>query len=225
MRRAGLLKLIIFCLPALLFLGCGQGEYHFKEGDLFFQDLDCGDYCEAIEKVTEGYQGSNLSHVGVLIRHNSSWKILEAGDQGVVLTAVDTFLNRSADAKGNPKVLVGRVSGLDTNLLGVAKRIGLQLVGRPYDEFFNIHNDALYCSELIYESFRNTRGEPIFQLFPMTFKDPETKETFPIWESYFANLNIPIPEGQPGLNPGSMSRSESVDIVYHFGEPVGFKDY
>ena len=211
---------------AVLLIGCGgQKDYHFKEGDLFFQDQDCGDYCDAIEAVTSGYEGANRSHVGVLIRHNDSWKILEAGGEGVVLTAVDTFLNRSHDDKGNPKVIVGRVEGLDTNLLSIAKRIGLQMIGRPYDEFFNIHNEALYCSELIYESFRNTRGEPIFELFPMTFKDPNTEETFPIWEEYFSDLGIPIPEGQPGLNPGSMSTSESVDIVYHFGEPNGFRDF
>ncbi|MHC4724324.1 MAG: hypothetical protein ACYS9V_08765 [Planctomycetota bacterium] len=37
-----------------------------KEGDLLFQDLDCGPLCDAIEKVTTGYQGSNFSHVGIL---------------------------------------------------------------------------------------------------------------------------------------------------------------
>ena len=57
----------------------------------------------------------------------------------------------------------------------------------------------------------------------MTFKDPETKLTFPVWEKYFQDLNIEIPEDQPGLNPGGMSRSRFVDIVHVYGKPEGWK--
>ncbi|MGY6744594.1 MAG: hypothetical protein ACXIUQ_17770 [Cecembia sp.] len=39
----------------------------------------------------------------------------------------------------------------------------------------------------------------------MTYKDPETGELFPIWEKYFENLGVDVPEGEPGLNPGGMS--------------------
>ncbi len=198
-----------------------QEEYSFKEGDLFFQDLDCGPFCEAIEKVTQGYLGSNLSHVGVLIRHENSWKILEAGGEGVRLTAVDTFLNRSFDRNGKPKVLVGRMENIDQRMLKTAKTIGISLVGKPYDDFFDIENEAFYCSELIYESFRDQAGNPLFELKPMTFKDPETNSFFPIWEDYFADLKMEIPEGSPGLNPGAMSTASSVQIVYQFGEPSG----
>lgn len=215
--------LIVFILG--LFAACSsEKEYSFKEGDLFFQDQDCGVFCEAIEKVTEGYMGSKLSHVGVLVRVDNSWRILEAGGQGVVLTAVDTFLNRSSDEQGKPKVLVGRVSNLDTNLLATAKSIALSLVGKPYDDIFNISNDMYYCSELIYESFRDAKGRPIFELQPMTFKDPETNEFAEIWQTYFDEIGHAIPEGEPGLNPGAMSTAANVSIVYKFGKPEGYSD-
>jgi len=50
----------------------------------------------------------------------------------------------------------------------------------------------------------------------MTFDDPDTKTIFPIWEDYFKKLGIPVPEGKPGLNPGSISRSDKIKIVYRF---------
>ena len=47
----------------------------------------------------------------------------------------------------------------------------------------------------------------------MTFKDPETDSIFPIWKNYFKELNVPIPEGKDGLNPGGMSTSKYIDII------------
>jgi len=94
-------------------------------------------------------------------------------------------------------------------------------LGKSYDDIFDIKNDKYYCSELLYESFKYANDEQaIFQLFPMTYKDPETKETFSIWETYFEKLEIEIPEGELGLNPGGMSRSKHIDIVHYYGKPT-----
>ena len=54
---------------------------------------------------------------------------------------------------------------------------------------------------------------------PMTFKIPDTDSTFSIWTTYYKNLNAVIPEGEPGLNPGSMSRSPFIEIVHEYGMP------
>ena len=43
-----------------------QPSFTFQEGDIFFQDLDCGPPCDAIEAVTQGYIGSNLSHCAII---------------------------------------------------------------------------------------------------------------------------------------------------------------
>jgi hypothetical protein len=57
----------------------------------------------------------------------------------------------------------------------------------------------------------------------MTFIDPDTHQTFPVWETYFADLGVPIPEGKPGINPGLMSRSNKLDIVHVYGVPEGWE--
>jgi hypothetical protein len=50
----------------------------------------------------------------------------------------------------------------------------------------------------------------------MTFKDPATKEMFPVWVEYYENLKMPIPEDELGCNPGGISRSEKLEVVASF---------
>ncbi|MEM9549043.1 MAG: YiiX/YebB-like N1pC/P60 family cysteine hydrolase [Bacteroidota bacterium] len=199
-------------------------QFTLQEGDLLFQDSDCGPFCDAIEKVTEGYQGANLSHVGMVISVNEELAVIEAITKGVVITPLDTFLNRSFDQNGHSKVLVGRLKDGDKSLVEKAVNYARTLLGKSYDTVFDIQNDQYYCSELVYESFKNANeGVPIFKLYPMTFKDPDTESTFAIWEDYYADIGSKIPEGEPGLNPGGISRSDRITIVHVYGKPSGMQ--
>lgn len=202
-----------------------SNNFNLQEGDLLFQDGDCGSFCEAIEKVTHGVDGARLSHVGMVIQGaNSTYAVLEAISKGVVETPIDTFLNRSFDAAGQPKVLVGRLKEAQQALIRPAIQAALQHRGKAYDSVFDINNDQFYCSELLYFAFKTANnGTPIFQLRPMTYKDPATQETFSVWLDYFQKLGKFIPEGAPGLNPGSMSRSIYLDIVHAYGKPEGYR--
>ncbi len=149
--------------------------------------------------------------------------IVEAVSAGVVETTLEDFLARSADESGRPKVLVGRVATVDAPTIARSIDIARGFMGRPYDTVFSMDNSAFYCSELIYESFRLARnGAPLFELFPMTFKDPATQSMFPAWTDYYKDLGTAIPEGEPGLNPGGMSRSSNVQIMYAYGNPSGW---
>ena len=201
-----------------------NNSFPLQEGDLLFQDSDCGPFCDAIEKVTHGIKGSKLSHVGMVIQGgDSGFVVLEAITKGVVETPIDTFLNRSFDKEGNPKVLIGRLKPNQQSLIQPAIKSALQHRGKAYDEVFDLNNEKYYCSELIYFAFKEANnGTPVFQLRAMTYKDPDTKEIFPIWKEYFQNLGVPVPEGQPGLNPGSMSRSLYLEIVHAYGKPEGY---
>jgi hypothetical protein len=138
----------------------------------------------------------------------------------VELTPLETFLNRSFDARGRPKVLVGRLKQPHHRLIPCAVKEAFVLKGKAYDKTFIIDNDAYYCSELIYEIFlRANKDKPVFKLQPMTFKDPDTEDILYTWQAYFSDLGVPVPEGQPGINPGSISRSSTLTIVYLYGTP------
>jgi len=202
-----------------------QDAFALQSGDLLFQDLDGSPFCDAVEKVTRGYHGAALTHVGI-VAYNPEGKVivLEAGSEGVTATPIVTFLNRSHDSNGKPKVLVGRLIRRYRRLIEPAIAEALALKGKPYDDLFDIQNDAYYCSELVYVCFRIANGgEPLFELQPMTFVDPDTKDTFPAWKAYFTELRADIPEGKPGLNPGAISRSSVLRIVHAYGLPAGWK--
>jgi len=235
-------KLALYLLPLFISFSCQSNEngikeesndkkatfdysnFELKAGDILFQDSDCGPFCEAIEKVTMGVGGAKFSHVGMIIPKGAEeLAVMEAITAGVVETPLDSFFMRSFDAENNSKVVVGRLKEAYQPLIEKAVVYAKSKLGLAYDDVFNISNNKYYCSELIYESFKYANNsQPIFQLQPMTYKDPETKETFPIWEDYFQKLNTPIPEGEPGLNPGGMSASDYIDIVHFYGQPQGY---
>ena len=187
--------------------------YNIQEGDLFFQDLDSSPLCDAIEKVTHSVNNKNFSHVGICIIENSELFILEAFTNGVGIIKVEDFLERSLNKDGDPKVSIGRLKPKYKYLIKPALQKGKSLIGKEYDDLFIINNDKYYCSELIYNIFLNS-DHNLFKLEPMTFKNPDSNYFMQIWIDYFNDLSSKIPEGMPGLNPGGISRSKSINIVY-----------
>jgi len=223
-----LVLIVIFCLFATL---CSKkqseptSEFSPEVGDLMFQDLDGSPFYDAIETVTKGYQGASLSHIGIVTKDSSGkYFVLEAVLAGVSLTPLVEFLARSYDNQNHPKVLVGRLKPKYRHQILPALMEAQKLIGKPYDNFFDIENDAYYCSEVIYYAFlESTDSQPLFKLQPMTFVDPRTGGTFPIWQEYFAELGVAIPEGKLGINPGEISRSKAIDIIHNYGIPDGWK--
>ena len=198
-----------------------QPSFSFKEGDIFFQDLDCGPPCEAIEAVTEGYMGSNLSHCAIITEVGDNLEttiLVEAIGERVSETTLEEFLNRSN------KVLVGRLNEDHALLIPATIRyIKDNLIGKPYDFIFDINDDTYYCSEVIYEGLQFAdNNQKIMELNPMTFNEPGTNTPFVHWVEYYNELNHEIPEGELGLNPGGMSRSKALDIIYIFEKPTGY---
>ena len=220
-------RIIVFTIAiGLIFMGCRhekqtEFKFDFQEGDLLFQDLDCGPLCDAIEKVTEGTNGANFSHIGMIIKNKQEKLIvIEAISPNVKFTEINEFLLRNTDTTGNPKVMVGRIKDEHNFLIPRATSYVLTLLNKPYDNIYMIDNNSFYCSELIYEAFKmSNMGIQFFKLAPMTFNDPKTRKPFPAWVDYYKELNHPIPEDYPGLNPGSISRSDKIDIIHWFYEP------
>ncbi len=212
-----LLFLVVF------FTGCSK--YQAKIGDLLFQDIDCGPMCEAIEAVTHGYNGANLSHVGLVVKKGDSLVVLEAVSDGILLTEYDDFISRSVDNEGNPKIVVGRLTRNMRHIIPEAVNNALKYLNTEYDYRFLIDNDTYYCSELLYTVFKDANnGTPVFNLAPMTFKIPGSDSYYSIWEAYYNEIGMPIPEGLPGINPGGMSCSPNIKIVAKLGEVSGYSE-
>src|SRR3972149_2754189 len=99
-------------LFALIVAGCTsvKPDFSIRPGDLLFRDSECGPLCDAIEKVTAGYKGANLSHVGIAAKDaNGGIIVLEAVSKGVVATDLQSFIYRGTEPNSQPKVMVGRL--------------------------------------------------------------------------------------------------------------------
>lgn len=221
------LQISIFCfllLSSTSFLTAQQHRFYPEHGDLLFQDLDCGPLCDAIESVTEGYHGAYFSHMGLVVLHSdSTFWVLEATGSGVTETAFQEFIHRSVDSTDNPKVMVARVKEAYLHLIPEVMLLKEKYLGLPYNTSYIWNDSSYYCSQLIYTLFEQANnGAPFFELQPMTFKVPGGFEMNAAWKAYYQELGIEIPEGMPGCNPGGLSRSEKIEVVYFYGTPKGY---
>ena len=57
----------------------------------------------------------------------------------------------------------------------------------------------------------------------MSFRDLETGEVLEQWKSYYAYFGMPVPEGEPGSNPGDVSVDEKIYIYDVIGDISGYK--
>lgn len=201
--------LVLFCCLSFCNALWAIDKSDLKNGDLIFQNMDCGPMCDAIEAVTDGYRGADFSHMGMIYWRNDSVLIIESIGRGVILTPLDNFLSRTKNEH-----LVGRLKAKYNHLIDPALGYALLCMGMPYDDAFLYDNGKYYCSELIYDAFKHANNSrPFFKLYPMTYREPGTKVFYPVWKTYFTNLNMDVPEGLPGCNPGGMSKDKKMRIL------------
>jgi 5'-nucleotidase (lipoprotein e(P4) family) len=198
-----------------------MGLADLRDGDLIFQELNCGLDCAAIAGVTRSAYGRRLTHCGFFFRDPSgTLRVVEAVGRGVVQTELQDFLARTSEWRRG-RVLVGR-STANPMALKAAVDFALARLGQPYDEVFEIGNERWYCSELIDAALAHGSGtkESYFGLNPMTFKASKEKEVLPFWQQYFDSLGVPVPEGKPGINPGGMSLSPRLRLALLSSDPI-----
>lgn len=198
---------IIFFLVVATYSSFSQ-NVQLKTGDLLFQSMNCGPLCDAINQVTEGYKGKDFSHLGMVYVKNDSIYVIEASGKAVQITPLVKFKSHT-----NKPMFVGRLKPKYQKHIPNAIVFSLEQVGVPYDDAYLYNNGSYYCSELIYDAFLNAYGKPFFTLQPMTFKVPNSNEYFKVWQDYYDNLKMKIPEGELGCNPGGISLSKKLKIV------------
>ena len=208
------LLLVLF----ILFCGCSsaleQDEdislHNLREGDLMFVVKE---QSNAITDATQGIDGLKIDHVAIFHHTDSLDYALEAIGKGVVLTALTDFLNRAKGKEGRPLIAVGRVIA-DCDIATSMKR-ALSYLGRPYDHFYMPDDKEIYCSELVQKSFVDHHGLPVFPTIPMSFHGTDGK-ILDSWIRSYAFYHREVPEGEPGTNPGQLSRDKAVKVAYTF---------
>ena len=96
------------------------------------------------------------------------------------------------------------------------------MVGKPYDDLYLPGDSAIYCSELVLLNYRSVSNRPIFDPIPMSFHD-ETGQVTDYWREFYAARGLEVPEGEPGSNPGELSRRPQVSILGRLSEHLTIK--
>lgn len=179
-----------------------------KNGDILFININCGPMCDAINAVTEGFESKDFNHMGMIVFENNAYFVFEAIGKEVVKTPLKKFISYTKEP-----IYLGKLKDEYQYLIPDAIAFSEKQLGVPYDNDFIYNNQKYYCSELIYDAFLfANNNKPFFKLFPMTYKEPNSDNFFPIWVEHFKKQGIEIPEGKLGCNPGGMSLDNKITI-------------
>ena len=109
---------------------------------------------------------------------------------------------------------VSRVD-IDPKLRDAAVGRALTFLGQPYDNAFTVDNGMMYCTELVWEAYRDASGNRIFPASPMNFYAADGTLN-PYWVKHFEALGIEIPQGEPGTNPVDMSKDPHITPIHYY---------
>lgn len=133
-----------------------QGD--FKDGDIIFHTSLSGQ-SKAIQLAT----GSKYSHCGIIYKTTNGWQVYEAV-QPVKLTPLEKWISRGKDCQFVVKRLKNSDQILTPEVLRKMQVAGEQFIGKDYDLAFEWSDDKIYCSELIWKTYKSATGLELGQL-------------------------------------------------------------
>ncbi|KJD35534.1 hypothetical protein PW52_10160 [Tamlana sedimentorum] len=195
---------MIFVITVLA--ACNQNKI--QTGDIVFRSVINTELSEAINEVTQTAKKSNYTHIGVCeVLNNIVYVYHSDSDTGVVKETIEEFYTSE---KNDYLVDLFRVKNISNLQIQQALQKAKTLVGQPYNFTYILEDEGYYCSEYIYEVFKN---DSVFTLEPMTFKNPKTKTFHQGWIKHYNNLGIPIPEAKLGCNPNGMANNNRLEFM------------
>ena len=178
-----------------------------QEGDVVFQSLpNFSDLVGAIEGMTH----SPFSHCGSVVRKDGHWMVLEAIGT-VHYTPLFSWIMRGrgghlAGYRLQPEFrpqIPAMISGME------------RFLGRPYDYHYDLGDDEIYCSELVYKGWRAATRNPLGHLVRLGDLD---------WQPYRAIIqkydecgpdNLPLDQWM--ITPRDLALAPELECVFNFG--------
>ncbi|MBO7278073.1 MAG: hypothetical protein J6U70_00530 [Bacteroidales bacterium] len=212
---------------ALVLQACGRAQFVPQDGDIVFCVGGTSAMSEAIVDATQG--ATQYDHVALFAYVDGAPAVIEAAPKhGVVVTPWAEFLADATPVNGRPGIVVMRLlspDGPDRPRPDISEAVAVDaativnrartFLGQPYDWSYLPDNGKLYCSELIYECYRRTDGQPVFSAQPMRFRDADGNLP-QFWVDLFAKLGETVPEGVPGTNPNDLSQDPQLVQVHRY---------
>lgn len=212
-RQIFVALLAVFVVLALVVVGATYGpailarlRYQPREGDVIFQSLPHSPLVSAIEGATE----SPFSHCGIVARLDGNWVVYEAY-AAVGATPLSEFLVRGRDEHFAVYRWRDDLQPLVPQLLEATRAYQ----GRPYDVRYQMDDEKIYCSELIYKAYRDASGgETVGKL--VRFGDLR-------WQPFEKTITQieqgPVPVDRQMITPKDLAAASQLQLIVSFGLP------
>lgn len=186
-------------------------RYRPKVGDVVVQSIDpCGRLLRTVKGVTE----SKWCHCGVVDQRDGRWVVCEAVGDGVRYTPLAYFLLRGDEVD----FAAYRLKDNFQRYAGGLAKCCKPYVGRPYDIQYELDDEKIYCSELVYKAYRDaTKGADALgrvQRFGELNWHPYKDDVV----HYHGSEGLPL--DREVVTPVSLTWSEQMDKVFELRTAV-----
>ncbi len=175
-------------------------SYNPQNGDIIFQSLPRVELVRTIEGITE----SPYSHCGVVVNKNDKWSVTEA-----LVTVHDTSLFFWIIRGRGCKFVVYRLNDNLNKYIPTFLEALRKYEDRPYDYKYQLDDDYIYCSELVFKSFKDASGIELGNYIRLGDMN---------WEPYVEAIRE-FEGGEPPLDrliisPKSLSKAKQLTQVF-----------
>jgi|WetSurMetagenome_2_1015567.scaffolds.fasta_scaffold18241_6 hypothetical protein len=177
-------------------------QYSAKEGDIIFQSLAGTELADVIEGATK----SRYSHSGIVIKKNNLWYVREAFSP-VKDTPLLLWIARGNESQ----FAVFRLKALYQKYISAMIKESEKFLGFPYDVLYELDDEKIYCSELVYKAFKNASGEKLGRLRKL-------KElNWQPYKEFIIDLAGELPLNRLMITPKDLSEASQLEKVFSNG--------
>jgi Permuted papain-like amidase enzyme, YaeF/YiiX, C92 family len=173
-----------------------------QTGDLLFQSLPHNEVIDAIE----GASASPYSHCGVVVKTDNEWKVLEAVGP-VKETPLAQWISQGREGKFAVQRLKPKFRIHIPQMIEGARLY----LGRPYDIQYELDDEKIYCSELIYKGWLHATRKPLGKLVKLGELNWQPHETI------IRRIAGGLPLDRPMITPRDLAAAPELDPILTFG--------
>jgi hypothetical protein len=191
-------------LTICLFLTGGASSFALtsytpQQGDILFQSLPHLPVIDAIE----GCTGSPFSHCGIVVNKGGTWHVLEAIGP-VKMTRLDHWISQGREEAFAACRLKAAFQPKVSTMIAEAEKF----IGLPYDIQYELDDEKIYCSELIYKGFKAATGQSLGKIVKLGELD---------WKPHVRIIRAiagdPIPLAREMITPRDLAKAEQLEEV------------
>jgi cell wall-associated NlpC family hydrolase len=176
------------------------GDYEPQPGDVVFQSLGSSPLVDMIEGCTK----SGYSHCGLVAQQDGKWVVIEAIGPVREIPLSQWIHNGRKDGFAAYRLKSAYAAKADKFVKAAYTYLGL-----PYDIHYEMDDQKIYCSELVFKAFRKATGEDLGRLAKL--KDLDWK---PYGELIKQIEGGTVPLEREIITPINLAKARQLERVY-----------